>query len=158
MPDQSTPNTAGGPPYRVPDLAPLISPRSIAVVGASDRPGGGSLVLQNLRQLGYAGAVYPINPKYKELAGWRCYGSLAELPGPVDSVAILSWCAIHPGAFPRSAVSTIKGFPWRLVSSPASLSDRFVSISVMSTGKSSSGGNADGSTWFCQTSRFLNAV
>jgi acyl-CoA synthetase (NDP forming) len=92
MPDPSTPyaaHAACDPPYRVPDLDPLLSPRSIAVVGASDRPGAGSLVLQNLRQLGFSGHVYPVNPKYKELSGWRCYGSLAELPGPVDSVAIL---------------------------------------------------------------------
>lgn len=71
------------------DLTPLLQPRAIAVVGASDRPGAGSLVLENLRRLGFAGAVYPVNPKYRELAGWRCYPSLQDAPGPVDSVAIL---------------------------------------------------------------------
>src|SRR5215218_5677304 len=43
----------------------------------------------------------------------------------VESAAITSCFSIHPGAFPCSAVSTIKGFPPRLVSSPASLADRF---------------------------------
>ena len=76
-------------PFRVPDLQPLLAPRSIAVVGASDRPGAGSIVLDNLRMLGYPGSVYPVNPKYTELAGWRCYGSLEDVPGPVDSAAIL---------------------------------------------------------------------
>ncbi len=70
-------------------LDALIAPRAIAVVGASDRPGAGSNVLNNLRKLGFAGPVYPVNPKYAELNGWRCYGSLADLPGPVDTVAIL---------------------------------------------------------------------
>ena len=76
-------------PEAVLDLTPLLAPRAIAVVGASDRPGAGSLVLDNLRQLGFPGAVYPVNPKYRELAGWRCYPGLQDLPGPVDSVAIL---------------------------------------------------------------------
>jgi acetyltransferase len=75
--------------FAVPDLRPLLEPRAIAVVGASDRPGAGSLALENLRRLGYSGQVYPINPKYTELSGWRCYPRLADVPGPVDSVAIL---------------------------------------------------------------------
>jgi len=75
--------------FRVPDLQPLLAPRSIAVIGASDRPGAGSIVLDNLRKLGYPGCVYPVNPKYAELAGWPCYGSLKDLPGPIDSAAIL---------------------------------------------------------------------
>jgi len=74
---------------RVPDLEPLLAPRSIAVVGASEGKGPGPIVLGNLRQLGYPGQVYPVNPKYRELAGWPCYASLEEVPGPVDSVAIL---------------------------------------------------------------------
>jgi acetyltransferase len=65
-------------------------------VGASDRPGAGSLVLENLRRLGFAGAVYPVNPKYTELHGWRCYPSLRDLPGPVDCVAILLGYAQPP--------------------------------------------------------------
>ena len=56
-------------PFRVPDLQPLLAPRSIAVVGASDRPGAGSIVLDNLRMLGYPGSVYPVNPKYTGAGG-----------------------------------------------------------------------------------------
>lgn len=74
---------------RAPDLRPLLAPRSIAVVGASEGRGAGPTVLGNLRQLGYAGEVYPVNPRYRELAGWRCYPSLDDVPGPVDTVAIL---------------------------------------------------------------------
>ncbi len=72
-----------------PALGALLNPRSIAVVGASAQPGAGSLVLENLRQLGYPGQVYPINPKYPELCGWRCYDRLAAVPGPIDLVAVL---------------------------------------------------------------------
>jgi acetate---CoA ligase (ADP-forming) len=87
--------TAPGPPDRSPDappepdLRPLLAPRSIAVVGASEGRGAGPIVLANLRHLGFAGEVYPVNPKYRELAGWPCYPSLGDVPGPVDSIAIL---------------------------------------------------------------------
>jgi len=89
MTDQLADLTAQSTNFAMPDLRPLLAPRAIAVVGASDRPGAGSLVLENLRRLDFAGAVYPVNPKYTELHGWRCYPSLRDLPGPVDCVAIL---------------------------------------------------------------------
>jgi len=75
-------------PFR--DLSPLLNPKAIAVVGASERPGSaGRLVLENLRHLGYQGAVYAVQPKHKEVLGFPCYPDLSSLPGPVDSVAVL---------------------------------------------------------------------
>lgn len=72
------------------DLTPLLSPRAIAVVGASERHGSaGRLVLENLRHLGYQGRVYAVHPKYREVLGFPCYPDLRSLPGPVDSVAVL---------------------------------------------------------------------
>ncbi|MGQ9584541.1 MAG: acetate--CoA ligase family protein [Anaerolineae bacterium] len=72
------------------DLSPLLSPRAIAVVGASERHGSaGRLVLENLRHLDYPGPVYAVHPKHREVLGFPCYPSLGALPGPVDSVAVL---------------------------------------------------------------------
>ena len=72
------------------DLAPLLNPRAIAVVGASERLGSaGRLVLENLRHLGYPGTVYAVHPRYQQVLGFPCYPDLAALPGPVDSVAVL---------------------------------------------------------------------
>jgi acyl-CoA synthetase (NDP forming) len=73
------------------DLSPLLKPQTIAVVGASEKFGAGSLVIDNLRTLGYQGNIVPINPRYKELFGYPCYPSLAEVPEQVkiDCVAIL---------------------------------------------------------------------
>lgn len=66
-------------------LQPLVSPKSIAVVGASaSRPTAGTAVIANLRRLDYGGAIYPVNPKYDEVDGVRCYPSLAAIPGEVD--------------------------------------------------------------------------
>jgi acyl-CoA synthetase (NDP forming) len=74
------------------DLKSLLCPGSIAVVGASENPGPGLQVLENLKQLGYGGRVYPVNPRYRQVAGLPCFPSLTVLQGAghqVEMVAIL---------------------------------------------------------------------
>ncbi|MEA5058627.1 MAG: acetate--CoA ligase family protein, partial [Candidatus Pelethousia sp.] len=74
------------------DLQPLFRPGSIAVVGASEKPGPGLQVLENLERLGYKGDIYPVNPKYGKIRGILCYPSLTaiqEAGRQVDMVAIL---------------------------------------------------------------------
>ena len=70
---------------RIQDLKYFLSPRSIAIIGASanfDSISGKPLAF--LKMHGYKGVVYPVNPKYDELAGYRCYKSITDVPGPVD--------------------------------------------------------------------------
>ncbi len=68
-------------------LDPLLRPRSIAVLGASEREGTvGRSVLENLLKGGYEGGLYAVNPGRKSVLGVRCYPSLAELPEPVEHV------------------------------------------------------------------------
>ena len=70
-------------------LEPLINPGSIAILGASADPGRvGGLPLALLVQHGFAGPIYPINPKYPEIAGLTCYPDIESLPGPVDLIAL----------------------------------------------------------------------
>jgi len=70
-------------------LDPLLAPKSIAFVGASQRPktSGNHMVRAAVLE-GYKGAVYPINPRYGEIDGLRCYASLSELPQTVDHVVL----------------------------------------------------------------------
>jgi len=78
--------------FQPPDLQPLIAPATIAVVGASENPGPGLQTLENLRQLGYGGEIYPVNPRYQEVLGLPCYPSLAavrEAGHTIDLAAIL---------------------------------------------------------------------
>jgi acyl-CoA synthetase (NDP forming) len=66
-------------------LAAMLEARSVAVVGASARPGSfGEQLLAQLLQGGFQGAVHPVNPRYPEVLGLPCHRSLAEVPGPVD--------------------------------------------------------------------------
>jgi acetate---CoA ligase (ADP-forming) len=68
-------------------LDPLLAPRSIAILGASDRPSIGRALLESLDRMQFAGAVYPVNPKYPSLLGRRCYESIEALPEAPDVVA-----------------------------------------------------------------------
>ena len=71
-------------------LDPLMNPRSVAYVGASETPGSiGYELIQVAKSYDYAGTIYPVNPKYETVQGIRCYGSLGELPAAPD-LAILS--------------------------------------------------------------------
>ncbi len=68
-------------------LDPLLRPRSLAVVGASRRAGRvGNTLIRHVIRGGFQGALYPVNPKYRETEGLTCYGTLAELPEPPDQV------------------------------------------------------------------------
>jgi acetyltransferase len=67
----------------------LLEPASIAVAGASNRPGSvGATVWKNLRNGSFAGPIHPINPKHAELDGTRCFASPAELPQAPDLAII----------------------------------------------------------------------
>lgn len=73
----------------VPDLSRLLSPRSVAIVGASsnlDSISGRPLKL--LGRFGYQGAVYPVNPLRAEIDGRRCWPDVASLPETPDVVII----------------------------------------------------------------------
>jgi acyl-CoA synthetase (NDP forming) len=71
-----------------PHLSALLNPRSIAVVGANDKGNVGARTLQNVRDAGFQGPLYPINPNYDALDGLTCYPSLAALPEVPDAVVV----------------------------------------------------------------------
>src|SRR5437870_6053517 len=67
-------------------LDPLVKPRSIAIVGATDRPGPARSVIESLGVIGFAGTIYPVNPKYPTVRNLVCYPSLTDLPEAPDIV------------------------------------------------------------------------
>jgi acyl-CoA synthetase (NDP forming) len=69
----------------------LIRPRSVAILGASDKPGAlGNQVLANLERHGFTGDIHLINPKRDSIAGRACLRSVADLPEGVDAVRALA--------------------------------------------------------------------
>ncbi|HEX6641736.1 MAG TPA: acetate--CoA ligase family protein, partial [Thermoanaerobaculia bacterium] len=68
----------------------VFAPHSIAVVGASRRPGQlGREIVHNLRASGYVGSLYVVNPKAAEVEGIRAHAALRDIPEPVE-LAILA--------------------------------------------------------------------
>ena len=67
------------------DLTPLIAPRQVAVVGASDREGNlGGLAVSFLQKFGYRGPVWPVNAGRPSVAGLPCFPNLRALPSCPD--------------------------------------------------------------------------
>ena len=70
-------------------LERLLRPRSVAVVGATDRDGSyGAQALISLQAIGYPGEVWGVNPGRSEVLGRPCVPSLADLPEAVDAVVV----------------------------------------------------------------------
>jgi acetyltransferase len=71
-------------------LERLLEPRSVAVVGASPKPGSvGGTILKNLLDCGYRGTLHPVNPKYDEVLGVPCVAGIDVLPSGID-LAVLA--------------------------------------------------------------------
>lgn len=62
----------------------LFKPRAVAVVGASPGLSYVSTIWRNLRQHGFPGPVYAVNPNYPRVGDEPCYPTLRDVPGPVD--------------------------------------------------------------------------
>ena len=69
--------------------APLLEAKSIAIVGASERGEWPSAIYGNLKEQGFDGPVYPINPGRDEIWGERCYPDFGSLPEPVDLALVI---------------------------------------------------------------------
>jgi acyl-CoA synthetase (NDP forming) len=71
------------------NLQKLLSPESVAVIGASERyESPGSVVILNMLARNYSGRIYPINPKYDSIHGLNTYRSVGSLPEKPDCVLI----------------------------------------------------------------------
>jgi acetyltransferase len=70
-------------------LSPLFTPRSVAIIGASEREGAlGRYVFENVMRAGFRGTVYPVNPKYRSVLGVRAFPSIDALPEAPDLVVV----------------------------------------------------------------------
>ncbi len=85
-------------------LAPLLTPGSVALVGASEQAGSlGRTVLENLLAGGFEGELYAVNPKHRTVLGQRCWKSIAHIGKPVDLAVIATPAATIPGILEKAA-------------------------------------------------------
>jgi len=93
----------------------FFKPQGVALIGASaNSHKGGFSILKNL-VTGFKGCIYPVNPRYEEIEGLKCFRSVSEVPDPVDlaiifvpaeaTLAAVNECAVRgiPGVMIQSA-------------------------------------------------------
>ena len=73
-------------------LDALFRPKSIAIIGASEKPTIGRRLIASLERIGFAGAIFPINPNYSSVLGRQCYPSIADTPEVPEAAA---FCVGH---------------------------------------------------------------
>ncbi|HIJ79298.1 MAG: acetate--CoA ligase family protein [Desulfobulbaceae bacterium] len=91
-------------------LDAIFAPASVAVVGASNRPGSvGRAVFKNILDGNFAGIIYPVNPKTKSVCGVRAYSSLSEIADQVDMAVIIVPAAATLEVAREAAGKGVKG-------------------------------------------------
>ncbi|MDZ7760755.1 MAG: bifunctional acetate--CoA ligase family protein/GNAT family N-acetyltransferase [Desulfovermiculus sp.] len=75
----------------------LFNPKSVAVLGASEKPGSiGSALMLNMTQAGFAGALFPVNPKYEAIYGHKTLSSVTKAQTEIDLAVIATPIATVP--------------------------------------------------------------
>src|SRR5215207_6112594 len=92
------------------NLSKSFQTRSVALIGASARPGSvGRTVLENLQQAGFGTEIYPINPKHASLLGLTSYPSIRALPHPPDLTIIATPAVTVPGLVSECGEAGLSG-------------------------------------------------
>src|SRR3954452_12983698 len=85
-------------PQRNQPLDVFFSPKSVAVIGATENPGSvGRTLLWNLISSPFGGTVFPVNPKRSSVLGIKAYPSMADVPESVDLAVIATPAPTVPG-------------------------------------------------------------
>jgi acetyltransferase len=96
--------------YRRRPLEVIFAPKTVAVIGATDRPGSvGRTVLWNLISNPFGGTVFPINPKRDNVLGIKAYGDISDIPAKVDLAVIATPASTVPTVIRQCAAAGIKG-------------------------------------------------
>lgn len=91
-------------------LDAIFAPKSIAVIGASQREGSvGRTVLWNLISHPFGGTVFPVNPKHHSVLGIKTYPNIAAVPEPVDLAIVITPASTVPGVIGECVDAGVKG-------------------------------------------------
>src|SRR5579859_7456664 len=91
-------------------LAPIFHPRTVAVIGATEKPASvGRTVLRNLLEQPFGGTIFPVNPTRSNVLGIRCYPNIAAIGEPVDLAVVITPAETVPGVLQECANSGVGG-------------------------------------------------
>ncbi|MEM2440386.1 MAG: GNAT family N-acetyltransferase [Candidatus Bathyarchaeia archaeon] len=91
-------------------LEKIFNPKSVALVGATDREGSvGRALMTNLIESGFEGNIYPVNIRKKEVLGFKAYQSVEEIPETVDLAVIATPARSIPEIVEQCGRANIKG-------------------------------------------------
>jgi acetyltransferase len=98
-------------PTRVPgsSLDPLFQPKTVAVIGATDKEGSvGRTLLWNLISHPFGGVVFPVNPKRSAVLGIKSYPSLSAIPDRVDLAVVVTPAPSVPGIMSECVANRVR--------------------------------------------------
>src|SRR5579859_5459793 len=91
-------------------LAPIFHPRTVAVIGATEKPASvGRTVLRNLLDHPFGATIFPINPNRANVLGIRCYPNIASIGEPVDLVIVVTPAATVPDVLRECVDAGVRG-------------------------------------------------
>lgn len=92
------------------NISAIMNPKSIAVIGATDRPGSvGHSVFSNILSGGYKGVLYPVNPARHSVLSVRAYPKLADVPDPVDMAVVIVPAKMVAAMVEEAAAKGVQG-------------------------------------------------
>ena len=104
------PAVAAPPPRPTAKIEQLLKPRSIAVVGASNRVGSvGRALFANILMNGFTGVVYPVNMTAKSVLGVKAYRTIYEVPDDIDLVVLMVPAVAVPAILAECGQKKVKG-------------------------------------------------
>src|SRR5512136_1126970 len=97
-------------PDQVSSLDFIFKPKSIAVIGASNREGSvGHALFRNVLMNGYTGVVYPVNMTANSVLGVKAYGTVLQIPDEVELVVLIIPALAVPAVMAECGQKKIKG-------------------------------------------------
>jgi len=97
-------------PYEGHPLQAVFTPKTVALIGASEKPGTvGRTILWNLVKSPFGGTVFPVNLRRSSILGIRAYRAIADVPGPIDLAIIVTPARTTPGLVRECATAGVKG-------------------------------------------------
>src|SRR6185436_13401077 len=85
-------------PPRRPVLDAMFAPKSVALIGATERAGSvGRTIFENLLANDFGGAVFPVNPLHKMVLGRQAFARIGDVPAKIDLAVIVTPASAVPG-------------------------------------------------------------